>query len=240
MRPLPFTAEQFFEVFAAYNSSVWPWQFVLALTAATVAIGAWRRPEMGGRTVPAFLAMLWLWSGLAYHLAQFTRINPAAYAFAGLFVLQALLWAWAAARPQLRFASPGGSSWTIGAIGIVYALVVYPLVGRALGHGYLQAPTFGAPCPSVIFTFGILLWARPPVPMRLLVIPFLWAVLAAPAALGWGVLEDAGMPLIAVTAVVLLGFRNRKGRRADRTLMASGAPAFSSSLRERASAANQH
>ena len=213
MQSLPFTADQFFQVFSSYNQAVWPWQFVLSLMAAAVAIGAWRRPDLAGRAVPSFLAVLWLWSGIAYHLAEFTRINSAAYVFAGLFVIQATLWAWVAARGRLRFAPPGGAQWVVGAIGITYALLIYPLLGTMLGHGYPRAPTFGAPCPSTIFTFGILLWARPPVPMRVVVIPFAWAVLAAPAALGWGVLEDAGMPLMAVTAVVLLGLENRKQRR---------------------------
>jgi len=213
MQGLPFTADQFFAVFSSYNHAVWPWQFVLALMAAVVAVGAWRRPAQAKRTVPLFLAVLWIWSGLAYHLEHFTRINPAAFVFAGLFVLQGMLWMWAAVYGRLHFGSPGGAAWTIGAVAIAYALVIYPVLGTLLGHGYPAAPTFGAPCPSTIFTFGILLWARPWVPMRLVVIPFLWSVLAVPAALGWGVLEDAGMPLIAVVAVVLLSLRNRSERR---------------------------
>src|SRR5688572_31318926 len=143
MTSLPFTAEQFFAVFARYNESVWPWQFVLALAAAAVALTAWRRPELAGRAVPIFLAILWAWAGLAYHLAHFSRINPAAYVFGGLFLLQAMLWTWAAVRGSLRFASPGGTPWIIGAMGIVYALVIYPLLATLLGHGYPTAPTFG-------------------------------------------------------------------------------------------------
>jgi hypothetical protein len=213
MQGLPFTADQFFGVFSSYNHAVLPWQFVLATTAAVVAISAWRRPAQARRTVPLFLAALWIWSGLAYHFAHFARINPVAYVFGGLFVLQGVLWLWAAIYGRLHFDSPGGPAWTVGAVAIVYALVIYPVLGSVLGHGYPMAPTFGAPCPSTIFTFGILLWARPWVPLRLVVIPFVWAVLAAPAAIGWGVIEDAGMPLIAVVAVVVMALRNRKRRR---------------------------
>jgi hypothetical protein len=223
MEGLPFTADQFFAVFSSYNHAIWPWQFVLASTAAVVAIGAWRRPAQAKRTVPIFLAVLWIWSGLAYHLTHFARINPAAYVFAGLFVLQGVLWLWAAIYGRLHFGPPGGSAWTVGAVAIVYSLAIYPVLGILLGHGYPTAPTFGAPCPSTIFTFGILLWARPWVPMRLLFIPFLWAVLAAPAAIGWGVTEDAGMPLIAVVAVVVVALRNRKWRRETEPAVASTA-----------------
>ena len=87
--------------------------------------------------------------------------------------------------------------------------MIYPALGAALGHRYPAVPTFGAPCPSTIFTFGILLWTAPPVPKRLLVIPFLWAVLTAPMAIGWGVVQDIAMPIIAVLAVVLPLIRNR-------------------------------
>jgi hypothetical protein len=206
---VPFTTEQFFAVFASYNEAVWPAQLVLALAAAAVAMVTWRRPGLGARVAPAFLAVLWVWSGVAYHLAQFARINPIANLFGGLFVVQGFLFAWAWRRGELRFASPSGSLRLVSAAAVVYALVLYPVLGAALGHRYPAAPTFGAPCPSTIFTFGILLWAQPRVPLRLVVIPALWAVLTAPMALGWGVWQDAAMPLIAVVAVVALARRNR-------------------------------
>lgn len=48
-----------------------------------------------------------------------------------------------------------------------------PSLGVAIGHTYPAQPTFGLPCPTTIFTFGLLLWVRPPVPWSLLVIPVL-------------------------------------------------------------------
>jgi hypothetical protein len=211
MPALPFTAEQFFAVFVSYNQAVWPFQFVLALCAAAAVVVAVRWPHLASRTVPAFLAVLWVWSGITYHLLEFTRINQAAYLFGGLFVIQGLLFVFTAARGELRFGSTRDALWMIGVAGIAYSLVFYPVVGLFLGHRYPAAPTFGAPCPSTIFTFGILLWTRATVPLRLLVIPALWAVFTAPIAMGWGVLEDGAMPVIAILAVVLLLFRNRKG-----------------------------
>ena len=210
MPTLPFTAEQFFAVFASYNRSMWPWPFVLAAAAAAVVVATWLRPELGRRTVPGFLAILWIWSGVAYHLAHFARVNPAAYVFGGFFVVQGILWAWAAGRGWLDFGTARDGAGILGTIGIAYALAIYPLLGSLLGPRYPATPTFGAPCPSTIFTFGILLWAGPPVPIRLVIIPALWAVLAAPMAMRWGVLQDAAMPLIAAAAVILLTLRNRR------------------------------
>jgi hypothetical protein len=100
----------------------------------------------------------------------------------------------------------------VGAVLIVYALVVYPVLGHLLGHRYPAAPTFGLPCPTTIFTFGVLLWARAPVPRVLVVVPMLWAALGAVAAMQLGVPEDFGLLVAGVTAVpmILLAPRRRE------------------------------
>jgi hypothetical protein len=71
------TKEQFADLFAAYNASLWP--AVLALWLASVAVSVMllsrRRHD---RWVLALLAADWIWSALAYHVAFFARINSAA------------------------------------------------------------------------------------------------------------------------------------------------------------------
>jgi hypothetical protein len=207
------SAEQFFGVFTAYNQAVWPVQLLLSGAAVAVAVFAWRRPDRAGGVVAGFLAFVWLWAGVVYHLLHFTVVNPAAYGFGALFVLQGILFALAGRSRRIEIGPSGGWSWALGAAGVAYALVLYPMLGTAFGHAYPGTPTFGVPCPTTIYTFSILLWTRGRFPVRLLVIPTLWALAAAPAALGWGVLEDVAMPLSAVVAVVLLIRRNRGLRR---------------------------
>lgn len=51
---------------------------------ATFTLLAWRGPA-ASRVVSLFLALSWMWMAIAYHLAFFARINPAAMLFAGLF-----------------------------------------------------------------------------------------------------------------------------------------------------------
>ena len=69
-----------------------------------------------------------------------------------------------------------------------------------------------APCPTTIATFGLLLLVAPPVPRRLLVVPFAWAILAPPAAMVRGVYEDAGLLIAGVATVrgVLLRDHHRQ------------------------------
>jgi hypothetical protein len=90
-----------------------------------------------------------------------------------------------------------------------YALVVYPLLGIALGHPHPEAPLFGAaPCPTTIVTFGLLLFARPPLPTHLLVVPMAWAILGPLGAVPQGATEDIGLFIVGVIAVGLVVVRD--------------------------------
>jgi hypothetical protein len=73
----------------------------------------------------------------------------------------------------------------LGGLFVVYALVVYPLLGAALGHRFPAAPTFGLPCPTTLFTVGLLAFLRRPFPASVLVIPALWTVVGTSAASAW-------------------------------------------------------
>lgn len=205
MLALPFSSDQFFGVFEAYNAAFWPAQAVLLIAALLIAIAGLRRRY--GRVIAAFLAALWLWSGLAYHLAHFATINPAARLFAGLFVGQAVVFGWwGLPRGRIQFGERGGLRFWTGVALLSYALVVYPLIGIATGHAFMNGPTFGAPCPVVIYTFGILLLLRG-VPVVVLIAPVLWAVIGSSAVLLLGVAQDAGL---AVSALLAIGFTVRE------------------------------
>ncbi|HSB34572.1 MAG TPA: DUF6064 family protein, partial [Nitrospirota bacterium] len=49
------------------------------------------------------------------------------------------------------------------------------------------------PCPTTIFTIGVLLFAAAPVPRSVFIIPVLWAAVASAAAFQFGVLQDLGL-----------------------------------------------
>jgi hypothetical protein len=207
MRP-PFTAEQFFEVFRLYNEAVWPLQIVFhALALAALALVFARGGS--GRPVSAILAALWAWMGLAYHLVYFREINPAATLFGLLFLAGAAAFAWSGAvRARLHFVPQGGVAGAVGAALVAYALVLYPLAAVLLGHGYPAMPTFGLPCPTTLFTLGMLAFLKPPRPVAVFVVPLLWTLVGAQAALAFGVLEDFGL-LVAGIAGLWLVFQGR-------------------------------
>jgi hypothetical protein len=204
---LPFTVEQFLDVFAQYNQAIWPIQIVAYVLGGAAVALAWLHPAHSGRIISSILAAFWLWTGIVYHGLFFSQINRAALVFAVLFVLQGLLWLYLGGlRDRLAFDARGGPVAMVGGLAVLYAMLVYPLLGIVFGHSFPSAPMFGvAPCPMVILTFGLLLWTRPRVPRHLLVIPFLWSLLGFSAALSLGIREDFGLLVAGLvgTAIVL-------------------------------------
>lgn len=208
---LPFTPEQFFDVFARYNTAVWPMQVLWNLLAVVAIALVFRRGT--GPLIATILTALWLWMGIAYHWAFFAVINKAAYGFGALFVVQGMLFlVHGAMQRTLTFARPTGVCEGECALLMAYALLIYPLLGHALGHAYPQAPTFGLPCPTTIFTLGLLLWTTNAPRWWLLLIPLLWSLIGTMAAFQLGVREDIGS-LVAGIVFLGLGLRRRVDER---------------------------
>lgn len=208
---LPFTIDQFLDVFRRYNESIWPGQWALNLLAVVAVAAAVRGGRGASRAASGIVAALWMWTGLVYHVGFFRAINPAALLFGSAFFIEAALIVWfGVVRSTLRFEAGANGATLVGSVLIVYALVAYPLIGYALGHRYPSTPTFGVPCPMTIFTFGLVLLCPPPRPRTLIIIPVGWAVLGVMAALQLGMCEDIGLVIAAiVTSTIVVVQRPR-------------------------------
>ncbi|WP_309663497.1 DUF6064 family protein [Tabrizicola sp.] len=196
----PFTVADFLAVFAAYNAAIWPVQ-IAAYALGLLAVAAIVIPRSGlMRSAFAALSVLWAFTGIGYHLLFFASINPLASLFAAFFVLQAILLLASAIRPgdlHLQFGQDVRS--TAGLITLVYALAIYPVLGILAGHGGTAGPMFGvAPCPTTIFTIGLLLFARGRWVIWLSVIPIMWSLIGLAAAIQLGIWEDLAMPVTAI------------------------------------------
>ncbi len=202
---MPFTTGQFLDVFAAYNRAVYPMQFVLVLMASVAIYLSFRRSDESSRFVSAILAFFWLWMGVVYHGLFFAKINEAAFLYGAFFVGQSIILLHAGfLREQLSFHFRRSTSCVAGAMLILYALTIYPLLGRFLGHTYPHSPTFGLPCPTTIFTFGILLWTDKRIPWYVLPIPFVWSLIGFPAAVSLGIREDLALPIAGLVTVLIV------------------------------------
>lgn len=202
---LPFTHEQFLAVFAAYNAAVWPAAGIAYGVAAAICWAMVRRHPAAAPIAALGLAVMWLWTGIAYHLIFFSRVNPAAVAFGGAFAFQGVLFIAAAWRQQLDFVG-GGHAWRqVGGWAlIVYAALAYPLIGALSGLHYPATPVFGiTPCPVTLFTFGVLLLSAR-VPWWLLPIPVAWSLIGGSAAWQLGIIQDWMLAVSAAAAIPML------------------------------------
>ena len=217
MTVLPFGADQFFALFAEYNRAIWPAQIAAYLLGATALAMALRGRGRSSRLVVAILGAMWMWTGVAYHLLYFKAISPAALGFGAAFVLQGGIFAWMALRgPDLDFGRPRRTArFAFGLFLVLYAAVLYPLLGHVVGHAWPAVPSFGVtPCPVAIFTFGLLLLARGRVPFWAVVVPALWAAIGGQAAFLLDVPQDWMLLVggLGATAVLLrAAWRQRPG-----------------------------
>lgn len=206
---LPFTSAEFLRVFERYNNAIWPWQLLIyALGLAAIGL-AFTRRTVANKLTGLMLALLWLWVGVVYHLLFFSTINKAARLFGALFIIQAATFIFAGVlTSSLSFRFRSDVQGFAGAALITYSLVVYPIIGIALGHTYPSAPTFGVPCPTTIFTLGLLLGAGINVRFYMLIIPLLWSLMGLWAAISLGMYEDLGLVGAGLTSVLLIHSSN--------------------------------
>ncbi len=107
-------------------------------------------------------------------------------------------------RRKLAFGWVLGLKSVAGAVLIVFALVVYPVWSAYAGHPYPATPTFGLPCPTTIFTIGVLCFAVPPTPRSPLIVPVLWCFVGAQAAFVLGVTADLGLVAAGIVGIGLV------------------------------------
>ena len=208
---MPFNLEMLLDYFGVYNERIWPVQVVGYVAGLLILVPLFRPGKVGNRVVTGGLALLWLWVGLVFWVPAASEMAML-YAPAALFAVQGVLFLHALVRGHLAYGPAGRVATILGLAFVAYALVGYPLVGLGVGHVYPHAvlsPLF--PCPAIILTFGLLLFARG-VPRHLLIIPALWAL----SGLLWlylGMFEDAGLVIAGVVGVVLITARARAVRR---------------------------
>lgn len=211
---LPFTSVEFFDVFASYNNALWPLQIV-AYVLGLVALGCLFWPgQARNHVISAILAAMWLWNGIVYHWTFFSTINPLALAFGAAFVIQGLIYlVEGSLRPRLSFGIARDLRSLVGIAFLLYAAVLYPIVGNLVGHSYPRVPTFGiTPCPLTIFTFGMVLLLMGPVRWWQHAIAVAWGLVGGTAAFLLNVPQDFALLLAAPTTVAMLYWSAPRGR----------------------------
>jgi hypothetical protein len=210
----PFSVDELYAMYAAYNQALGVWQVVAYLPAIAAVIFAVMGKKSAGLWISLFLGLLWIWVGLVYHLMYFSKINTLAYYYAAAFVVQGALVLWAGLKEKsLEYHFQPTVCGITAAAFLLYALVGYPLLSLWLGRGYPAVPAFWlAPAPITIFTFGMLLWATKRVPEYLFLIPILWSLVGTTLA-AMGILQDLGVLTAGIIAAFMIHRHNRVKKR---------------------------
>jgi uncharacterized protein DUF6064 len=207
----------FLAMYDRFNAAVWPMQLVwYASAAAMVGLALWPR-RLSTQLICLLAAAYLTWVGIAFFgvldsgMGVLDSVVNLAWLWAATFILEALLFLVAGiVRRDLVIAPRWDLSSVLGAVFMFYALVAYPIIGLLSGHPLHTLPVFGlSPCATVIFFFGLLLWARSPAPKYLLLLPLAWALSATPSNIAMGHAADFGMALVGVITVGLIIWRDR-------------------------------
>jgi hypothetical protein len=202
------TVAEFLDVFRHYNTATWPAPIVLPLVGLVCAWLLLSNRPAARRASLMLLAGLWTWTAVAYHIAFFASVNRAAYWFSAAFLLQAGMFLYASLQSRMTSPRVDANRFVGGAI-IAFALVIYPALAYVAGHRYPAMPTFGLPCPTTIFTIGVLASLRRELPWQYAVVPLLWSVVGTSAALELGMTEDLSLGLAAIALLALMAARSR-------------------------------
>ena len=203
---LPFTREQFLELFGAYNEVLWPAALVLWIATAVIVALRLTASHPHDRWISALLVWHWAWSALAYHVAFFTRINPAAWLFAALFLGQAVLFFREGVVQRRLSFTPWGHAWAPLAWGLIAYSLAYPVINAIDHRSLLRIPTFGLPCPTTIFTAGVLMLATPR-SWSLSTVPVIWSAIGGSAAFLLGVRADVALPVAGLALAIFSMWR---------------------------------
>lgn len=211
---IPFSVDEFLNVFESYNQSLWPIQILFYILALVAIAAIFKRSNNSSQIAMSVLAFFWGWMGLVYHIIYFSAINKAAYVFGTAFLLQSFIFLYVGViKKKIKLAINRDLSGIVALVFLVYSLVLYPILGYVMGHTYPRTPTFGVPCPTTIFTFGILLYSVNRIPWYLIIVPLLWSIVGFSAAINLSVKEDFGLVVAGIVTAVLLLFYKPKNQR---------------------------
>jgi hypothetical protein len=207
---IPFTIDQFLAVFANYNQAIYPIQVLLNILAIASVYLSIKQSKFSNHIISFILSLLWLWTGLVYHIIFFSTINKAAYIFGSMYILQSAMFIIVGIfKKELMFSFRRNFYSCVALIFITYSIFIYPVIGYFLGHIYPYSPTFGAPCPITIFTFGLLLLTDKKTPKYLLIIPLLWSLIGLSAAINFKIGEDFGLVIAGILGVILIYLKDK-------------------------------
>ena len=204
-------AEHFFQRMAEYNNAIWPAQLISYALAVVIIIHSIKQWKVSNEINTTIIAIIWIWNVAVTEMLFFSKFQTQYYVWGILWILQGIFFIIIGFKHTFNYKIQKNWYSYAGILFILYALVVYPLIGSFLGHGFPRGPIFGvAPCPVCVFTFGVLLFVDKKIPISVLLFPLLWAILSLYPIIMMGIIADVGEIVVAVIGFTLIVIRNRR------------------------------
>jgi hypothetical protein len=194
----------FLQVFRDYNLLIWPLHLVSFVVCFITILMVIIKKTYSSKVVFLMLALQWLWVGIHFQILFFSRIDPLAYFFGIIFIIQGILYVILSFKSSIVFSIKKDPFSLLGLIFFIYAFAGYPLVRYLSGYVYPDmAISCVVPCPLVVFTFGLYMFALPALPRYILIIPAFWS-LSAFYAVHHGIYEDIGLIIIGTLSTIII------------------------------------
>lgn len=208
----PFTLQEFLDLIGSYNTAYWPLPLITYGLSIIAVILAWLKSGSASKAVTVILSLFWLWIGIVFYGFWLSKLSTLALIFTVPLVIQAVLFAWKGVfRSDFTFKPRADIYGLVGGLAILYSLAGYPLIETLLGRGYPQTLLIGmTPCPTAVFTLGMLLWSAHPTPWLVAAFPVFYAIVNGIIVPTVGIVEDLGMLAVGLITFGLLLFRNKK------------------------------
>jgi hypothetical protein len=205
------TLERFLDYTSKYNLDLYPAQYLMLGLGLIAILTVFFRTKHSSRFISAILAFFYGWIGIQFYMVYFKEFMPFPFVFGILFVVQSLIFIFEGTiRNRISFQFKADLYGLTGALLIFYGILGYQALEYLLGRGYPEILSFGMfPCPTVIFSLGILLWTGKKFPAYILVYPLIHAFSGFIPAFIIGIIEDIGLIISGLLVLSLLSYRDK-------------------------------
>jgi len=165
---------EFLGLIAQYNQSMYPLQILLFILGLLAVILIHLRQHKKNTFTAIILGILWIYNGIIYFFIYLPQHSQMSYFYGSLFMLQGFFFFYEAFfRNKLYFEFKKSAKDITAYIIILTGLLVYPILGIAIGYYMQEIMSIGLPGPTTIFTLGFLLLGTKRNPLYLVLIPSL-------------------------------------------------------------------
>lgn len=206
-----FTLERFLNYASRYNLDLYPSQYLMLGLGLIAILLVFFRTKHSSRFISGILAFFYGWIGIEFYMIYFKEFMPIPFVFGILFIVQALIFIFEGTiRNRINFQFKADLHGLTGALLIFYGIFGYQGLEYLLGRGYPEMLSFGMfPCPTLIFSLGILLWTGKKFPPYILIFPLINALSGFIPAFMIGIIEDIGLIISGLLALFMLGLRDK-------------------------------